>query len=70
MQTTEGNSTGGETSYSSFTVIDDICGPGTEYVEGVCQVVKTEKTKTVGDDAPFFGIFVYLDNLLSWIFGK
>ena len=70
MQTTEGNSTGGETSYSSFTVIDDICGPGTEYVEDICQVVKTEKTKTVGDDAPFFGIFVYLDNLLSWIFGK
>ncbi len=47
-----------------------ICGPGTEYVEGTCQVVKTEKIKTVGDDAPFFGIFVYLDNLLSWIFGK
>ena len=70
MQTTEGNSTGGETSYSSFTVIDDICGPGTEYVEGVCQVVKTEKTKTAGDDAPFFGIFVYLDNFISWIFGK
>ena len=22
------------------------------------------------DDAPFFGIFVYLDNLISWIFGN
>lgn len=28
------------------------------------------QTKTIGDDAPFFGIFVYLDNLISWIFGK
>jgi len=26
--------------------------------------------KTIGDDAPFFGIFVYLDDLFSWIFGK
>jgi len=25
--------------------------------------------KTVGDDAPFFGIFVYFDNLFSWITG-
>ena len=47
-----------------------VCGPGTEYVEGVCQVIKAVKTKTVGDDAPFFGIFVYFDNLISWIFGK
>ena len=47
-----------------------ICGPGTENVEGICQIVKTEKTKTVGDDAPFFGLFVFLDNLISWIFGK
>ncbi len=47
-----------------------VCGPGTAYVEGICQIVKTEKTKTVGDDAPFFGIFVYLDNLISWVFGK
>ena len=47
-----------------------LCGLGTEYVEGVCQVVKVEQMKTVGDDAPFFGIFVYLDNLISWIWGK
>jgi len=47
-----------------------MCGPGTEYVEGVCQALKAVKTKTVGDDAPFFDIFVYLDNLISWIFGK
>ncbi len=26
--------------------------------------------KTVGDDAPFFGIFVYIDNLFSWITGN
>ncbi len=26
--------------------------------------------KTIGDDAPFFGIFVYVDNLFSWIIGK
>jgi len=25
--------------------------------------------KTVEDDAPFFGIFVYFDNLFSWITG-
>ncbi len=50
--------------------VEDICGSGTEYVEGICQVVKTEKTKTVGDDAPFFGIFAYLDNLISWVWGK
>ena len=46
------------------------CDPDTEYVEGICEVGKTEKTKTVGDDAPFFGIFVYLENLISWILGK
>ena len=49
---------------------DVVCGPGTEYVEDVCQVLQEVRTKTVGDDAPFFGIFVYLDNLISWIFGK
>ncbi len=47
-----------------------LCGPGTGYVEGVCQVVKVEQMNTAGDDAPFFGIFVYLDSLVSWIFGK
>jgi len=30
----------------------------------------TIQVKTVGDDAPFFGIFVYVDNLFSWITGK
>lgn len=45
----------------------DMCGKGTVLVDGVCQVVKTD---TVGSDAPFFGIFVYLDNLISWIFGR
>ena len=47
-----------------------VCGAGTEKVEGICQVIKTDRMKTVGDDAPFFGIFVYLDNLFSWIWGK
>ena len=46
------------------------CGPGTELVNGICQVIKIEKMKTAGDDAPFFGIFEYLDNLISWILGK
>jgi len=46
---------------------ENICGKGTILVDGVCQAVKTD---TVGSDAPFFGIFVYLDNLISWIFGK
>ena len=40
---------------------------GTVMVDGVCQVIKTDR---VGSDAPFFGIFVYLDNLVSWIFGR
>ncbi|MCH7559867.1 MAG: hypothetical protein IIC67_00605 [Thaumarchaeota archaeon] len=48
----------------------DPCGPETELVNGICQVVKIEKMKTAGDDAPFFGIFVYFDNLISWILGK
>lgn len=47
-------------------VIDVRCGVDTVSVDGVCQVIKT---KTVGDDAPFFGIFMYLDELFSWIFG-
>ncbi len=47
-------------------IIDERCGVDTVSIDGVCQVVKT---KTVGDDAPFFGIFVYLDDLISWIFG-
>ncbi|MGY5149552.1 MAG: hypothetical protein ACW9W3_05765 [Candidatus Nitrosopumilus sp. bin_68KS] len=46
-----------------------VCGAGTEKIEGICQVIKTERMKTIGDDAPFFGIFVYLDDLFSWIFG-
>ena len=33
-------------------------------------VLTPVQTKTIGDDAPFFGIFVYLDNLISWILGK
>lgn len=48
-------------------IIDERCGVNTVSIDGVCQVVKV---KTVGDDAPFFGIFVYLDDLISWIFGK
>jgi len=49
---------------------DAICGNGTELVDGTCQVIKTEKIKIIGDDAPFFGIFAYLDDLFLWIFGK
>ncbi len=49
---------------------EDICGKGTVLVDGVCQVAKAVKTDTVGSDAPFFGIFVYWDNLISWIFGR
>jgi hypothetical protein len=30
----------------------------------------TIQMKTIGSDAPFFGIFVYIDNLFSWIMGK
>ena len=56
-------------SKSSNSADEQICSIGTVYVEGICQIVKTE-TKTVGDDAPFFGILVYLDNLISWVFGK
>jgi len=26
--------------------------------------------KTIGSDAPFFGIFIHIDNLFSWIMGK
>ena len=48
-------------------ILDERCGVGTVSIDGVCQVVKVE---TVGDDAPFFGFFVYLDNLISWIFGR
>ncbi|AJM93103.1 hypothetical protein [Nitrosopumilus piranensis] len=47
-----------------------MCGTGTELVDGVCQIIGMEKTDVVGDDASFFGIFVYIDNLISWIFGK
>jgi len=52
-------------------IIDDICGRGTILVDGKCAPdYSFEKVKTVGDDAPFFGIFVYIDNFISWIFGK
>lgn len=51
-------------------IIDERCGVDTVSIDGVCQVVKVEKTKTAGDDAPFFGFFVCLDDLISWIFGK
>jgi len=47
---------------------EQICGPGTELIDGVCYGIIQQKT--VGDDAPFFGIFVYLDDLISWILGK
>lgn len=40
-------------------------GPGIIMVDGICQKTITEKSSQ--DDAPFFGIFVYLDNLISWI---
>ena len=49
---------------------EQICGPGTELVNGICHPIKFEKVKVVDDDAPFFGIFVYLDNLISWVFGS
>ena len=50
---------------------EDLCGRGTILVDGKCAPdYSVEKVKTVGDDAPFFGIFVYLDNLFSWILGK
>ncbi|AFS82599.1 hypothetical protein [Candidatus Nitrosopumilus sediminis] len=47
-----------------------VCGAGTENIEGICQVIQTDRMKTMGDDAPFFGIFAYLDNFISWIFGN
>lgn len=47
--------------------IDERCGSNTISIDRVCQVVPVN---TVGDDASFFGFFVYLDNLISWIFGK
>lgn len=46
------------------------CEPGTILEDGICQVIELKKIKTIGSDAPFFGIFVYLDNFISWIFGK
>ena len=49
---------------------ETVCGAGTVNVKGTCQVIKTERMKTIGDDAPFFGIFAYLDDLISWILGK
>ena len=44
------------------------CDPGNQLIDGICHGIIQEKS--IGDDAPFFGIFVYLDNLISWIFGK
>jgi len=49
-------------------ITDERCGAGTVSINGICQVVGGGIS--VGSDAPFFGIFVYLDNLISWIFGK
>ncbi len=48
-------------------IMDERCGVDTVSIDGVCQVVKVD---TVGSDAPFFGIFVLLDDLISWIFGE
>ena len=45
-----------------------LCGPGSELVDGKCFPVSEEEPSK--DDAPFFGIFAYLDDLISWIFGN
>ncbi len=37
-------------------------------IDGVCQKIIIEDLS--GNDVPFFGIFAYLDNLISGIFGK
>jgi len=68
----EGSLCTSDTTFVKGVCVDDEiqCGFGTELVDNICQVVKTEKIKTVGDDAPFFGVFVYLDDLFSWVFGK
>ena len=44
----------------------------TVLIDGVCQPLNKGEKMPVGNDsdAPFFGIFVYFDNLFSWIFGK
>ena len=53
------------------TIVVALCVDDTTVLkDGVCQPLKTEEAIVAGDDAPFFGIFVYLDNLISWIFGK
>jgi hypothetical protein len=49
-------------------ITDKSCGAGTVSIDGVCQLVSVDTTAV--DDAPFFGIFVYLDNVISWIFGN
>lgn len=49
-------------------ITDERCGAGTVSIDGVCQLVRVDTTAV--DDAPFFGIFVYLDNVISWIFGN
>lgn len=75
-----------EQNYSNMEYDESLCGEGTTYQDGVCVVDQIEnmnsdssqkwggdpavKVDTTGDDAPFFGIFVYLDNFFSWIFGK
>ena len=44
------------------------CDPNYELINDECILVISEKSSV--DDAPFFGIFVYLDDLFSWIMGK
>ena len=45
-----------------------LCSLGSELVDGKCFPVIEKKSSK--DDAPFFGIFAYIDDLISWIFGK
>ena len=50
---------------------EPVCGTGTILVEGKCQPdYSVGNVKSIGDDAPFFGIFAYFDDLISWVFGK
>ena len=49
-------------------VMDERCGIDTVSIDGVCQLEIMEKIDA--DDAPFFGIFVLLDDLISWLFGN
>lgn len=56
------NSTGNDGISVLFEYVDDKVAIGSATIIG-------NSFETV-DDAPFFGIFVYLDNLISWIFGN